>query len=255
MRKNRILWGILVVCLLLAFLSPLLPSFDKKGETTVEVKTELFSKQSFSSYKIDISVGKTETEKTLIVKYNNWIEFSEAIYQKRKDEKAVTDKENWDFQRVTDDFINFLNNNDFNVSNSLKEKVSKNIRKLDAIFDEFDSEAIQVPTIKAEKEETIDISNSLSSDNIENNDKAKQYRQRDKDYLNVCYETEKEYKEHPERFIDVSLYAVGDSSYRYYETKKGIEYNFASDGYGAHSLLEEDVFMLLNEQRFVKRKN
>lgn len=209
----------MVVCLLLAFLSPLLPSFDKKGKATVEVKIELFSKQSFGSYKIDASEGKTETEKTLIVKYNNWIEFSEAIYQKRKDGKAVTDEENCDFQRVTDDF---------NVSNSLKEKVSKNIRKLDAIFDEFDSEAIQVPTIKAEKEETIDISNSLSSDNIENNDKAKQYRQRDKDYLNVCYETEKEYKEYSERFIDVSLYAVGDSSYRYYETKKGIEYNFAS---------------------------
>lgn len=118
MRKDRILWGAMALCLLLAFLSPLLPS----GKTTVEVKTGLLSKQSFGSYKLDASEGKTETEKTLIVKYNNWIEFSEAIYQKRKDGKAVTNEENWDFQRVTGDFIHFLNNNDFNVSNSLKKE-------------------------------------------------------------------------------------------------------------------------------------
>lgn len=98
------------------------------------------------------------------------------------------------------------------------------------------------------------MSHSLSSGYEGNYDEDEQCRQRDEDYLNGCYKIEKEYKEHPEHFTDVSLYAVGDSSYRYFKTKKGIEYNFASDSYGVHSLLEEDVFMLLNEKRFVKRK-
>lgn len=254
MRKDRILWGVLVFCLLLAFLSPLLPSFDKKGKTTVEVKTELFSKQSFGSYKIKVSEGKTETEKTLIVKYNNWIEFSEAIFQKRKDGKAITKNEDRDFNIVTNDLIYFLSINDFNVSNSLKEDISMNMKKLGSKFDEFNNEPIPTSTGKTEQEETIDISSSLFSGNVENNDEDEQCRQRDEDYLKVCRKIEKEYKKHPERFIDVSLFAAGDSSYRYYETKKGIEYNFASNSYGVHSLLEESVFMLLNEQRFVKQK-
>lgn len=251
MRKDEILWGILVLYLLLAFLSPLLPSLDKNGKTTVEIKTKLLSKQSFDDYKIDLSESKNGIEKIFIKKFNRFIVLVCKNAKNKFDGNESTTEEISEYDYARFDFVNFWKENEFEINYQLQKKANNIIKNAE----KYPKKPIQTPTVKAEKEETVDMSNTLSSDNTENNDKAKQYRQRDKDYLNVCYETEKEYKEHPERFIDVSLYAVGDSSYRYYETKKGIEYNFASDGYGAHSLLEEDVFMLLNEQRFVKRKN
>lgn len=245
MKKENIFWGMLFICLLLILISPILPSFDNKGKTALEVKTKLFSSQPLSRYKINVSEGETETEKTLIVKYNNWLETSEAIYLKRKKGESIANEEIWNLQEVTDNFTVFAEKNEFNIRNSLKKEIMENIDKWGNIFDEFDHEPALTSIVKdQEEEQAVSVFD----------DEEIQCIQKDKDYFKSCSEVEKEYKEHPEYYVDVSLYAVGDSSYRYYITKKGEEYNFASESYGVHGLLREDVYMLLNEQRFVKRK-
>lgn len=71
MKKENILWGIIAIGLLIAIISPFLPSFNKNGNLLSKVQTTLPSKSPFDNYKIDISTGKTETEKTMIVKFNN----------------------------------------------------------------------------------------------------------------------------------------------------------------------------------------
>ena len=67
MKKENILWGIIAIGLLIAIISPFLPSFNKNGNLLSKVQTTLPSKSPFDNYKIDISTGKTETEKTMIV--------------------------------------------------------------------------------------------------------------------------------------------------------------------------------------------
>lgn len=62
--KENIFWGMIFICLLLILISPILPSFDKKGKTALEVKAKLFSSQPLSRYKINVSEGETETEKS-----------------------------------------------------------------------------------------------------------------------------------------------------------------------------------------------
>mgnify|MGYP000318635075 FL=1 len=63
MKKENIFRGMLFICLRLILNSAILPSFDNKGKTTLEVKTKLFSSQPLSCYKINVSEGETETEK------------------------------------------------------------------------------------------------------------------------------------------------------------------------------------------------
>jgi hypothetical protein len=49
--KENIFLGMIFICLLLILISPILPSFDKKGKTALEVKAKLFSSQPLSRYK------------------------------------------------------------------------------------------------------------------------------------------------------------------------------------------------------------
>lgn len=74
MKKENILWGIIAIGLLIAIISPFLPSFNKNGNLLSKVQTTLPLKSPFDNYKIDISTGKTETEKTMIVKFNNVVD-------------------------------------------------------------------------------------------------------------------------------------------------------------------------------------
>ena len=77
------------------------------------------------------------------------------------------------------------------------------------------------------------------------------FEKQDEAYIQFCNKIEKKYQKHPERFEDVSLY---NSDYPYYISNDGFEYNFASEAYNICLLEKEGVFMLFNEQKFVKRK-
>lgn len=73
----------------------------------------------------------------------------------------------------------------------------------------------------------------------------------DEAYIQLCNKMEKKYQKHPERFNDVSLY---DGDFPYYISDDGFGYNFASEAYNISLLEKEGVYMLFNEQKFVKRK-
>ncbi len=75
--------------------------------------------------------------------------------------------------------------------------------------------------------------------------------EQDKDYLLRCNKMEKKYQKQPNRFVDVSM---KDGDFTYYVSSDGFEYNFASEAYNICLLGKEGVFMLFNEQKFVKRK-
>lgn len=77
------------------------------------------------------------------------------------------------------------------------------------------------------------------------------FEKQDEVYIQLCNKMEKKYQKHPERFNDVSLY-VGD--FPYYISDDGFGYNFASEAYNISLLEKEGVYMLFNEQKFVKRK-
>lgn len=77
------------------------------------------------------------------------------------------------------------------------------------------------------------------------------FEKQDEVYIQLCNKMEKKYQKHPERFNDVSLY---DGDFAYYISDDGFGYNFASEAYNISLLEKEGVYMLLNEQKFVKRK-
>ena len=77
------------------------------------------------------------------------------------------------------------------------------------------------------------------------------FEEQDQKYLLRCNKIEREYQKHPERFADVSSY---ENDFSYYISSDGMEYNFASEAYGICLLESEGVYMLFNEQKFVKRK-
>ena len=77
------------------------------------------------------------------------------------------------------------------------------------------------------------------------------FEKQDEVYIQLCNKMEKKYQKHPERFNDVSLY---DGDFAYYISDDGFGYNFASEAYNISLLEKEGVYMLFNEQKFVKRK-
>ena len=77
------------------------------------------------------------------------------------------------------------------------------------------------------------------------------FEKQDEAYIQLCNKMEKKYQKHPERFNDVSLY---DGDFPYYISNDGFGYNFASEAYNISLLEKEGVYMLFNEQKFVKRK-
>ena len=77
------------------------------------------------------------------------------------------------------------------------------------------------------------------------------FEKQDEAYIQLCNKMEKKYQKHPERFNDVSLY---DGDFPYYISDDGFGYNFASEAYNISLLEKEGVYMLFNEQKFVKRK-
>lgn len=77
------------------------------------------------------------------------------------------------------------------------------------------------------------------------------FEKQDEAYIQLCNKMEKKYQKHPERFNDVSLY---DGDFPYYISDDGFGYNFASEAYNISLLEKEGVYMLFNEQKFVKCK-
>ena len=77
------------------------------------------------------------------------------------------------------------------------------------------------------------------------------FEEQDSQYMLRCNKIENEFRKRPERFIDVSSY---DGDFPYYISNDGFEYDFASEAYNICFLEKEGVYMLFNEQKFVKRK-
>ena len=91
--------------------------FDKLIGTPIK---EFFpSLKPSSPYNINVSEGRTETEKTLIVKYNNYINVLIG-------EEIMSEAE---FAELWFDFYSFISMNGYEVRDELLEKISGKIKK------------------------------------------------------------------------------------------------------------------------------
>ena len=102
MKKENILWGIIAISLLIVIISPFLPSFNKSGNLLSKAQITLSSKSPFNRYKIDISTGKTETEKTIIIKFNNVVD--KIIEGANNSGKEKNDNHKTIYLQYVDDF-------------------------------------------------------------------------------------------------------------------------------------------------------
>lgn len=115
MKKN---WKGVFLCLLLAVFLPSCGSPSVK-----ETINKLIGKSTATSYTLDVSEGKTETEKTLIVKYNNLVEYLMSATKKQKEGHTMTTQETLTFYHLRNDFTDFLIDNQYNISKELTDKI------------------------------------------------------------------------------------------------------------------------------------
>lgn len=125
--KKNLKWAFL--CLLLAFqlssCSNL--SFDK------ERFNKLIGRSPAASYTLDISEGKTETEKTLIVKYNNMVEAIISGSEKNKNGEEITTQEKLEYLRLQNDLSLFIRRNEYNVSRELLDKIAEKAKSIEIV--------------------------------------------------------------------------------------------------------------------------
>ncbi len=137
--KKNLKWTFL--CLLLAFqlssCSNL--SFDK------EKFNKLIGRSPAASYTIDVSEGKTETEKTFIVKYNNMVEAIISGSEKNKNGEEITPQEKLEYLRLQNDLAVFIRRNEYNISRELLDKIAEK------------AESIEIVEKKADKEIQVEI--------------------------------------------------------------------------------------------------
>lgn len=165
MKKENILWGLLTICLLLAFLSPLLPSLDKDGNIALKVKTILFNEHPLERYRISISECKTEKEKLLINTYNKWLDLVLDITKKNKESLKISSD---DISNIRKNYPIYLINIEQGFSENIRKSLSRTVQKnVRTILDDFyvESSNIQYPT--NEKEKSINLSYLHKSENID----------------------------------------------------------------------------------------
>lgn len=161
MKKENILWGIIAISLLIAIISPILPSFNKNGKVLSKTQTTLFSKSPFDSYKIDISTGKTETEKTMIVKFNNIIDKIIEGTNKSDNEKNANDA--IIYLQYADDFNSYLSANITNISNSLFKTIENNFKGVATEIDKYLERTNPNNTEKIDNEIMVDLNDYFNS--------------------------------------------------------------------------------------------
>lgn len=82
---------------------------------------------SSTPYTIAISEGKTETEKTLIVKYNNMVVNLYKCKEKLENGEELTTEKKLDCFELSSDFDSFLRDNALSVRRELLDKIQANI--------------------------------------------------------------------------------------------------------------------------------
>lgn len=114
-------------------------SFNKKGFN------KLIGKSPEASYQIDVSEGKTETEKTVIVKYNNMVEAFFSLSEKNKNGKEITSQEKFEYLQLQEDCFTFIQRNEYNVSRELINKITEKAKSIEIVEKKAEKE-IQVET-------------------------------------------------------------------------------------------------------------
>lgn len=130
--------NITFICLLLAC-----TTFSCKNSSSNKESSNTSITSDISSYKIDISEGKTETEKTLLVKFNNSVETILAIWKKTEKGEEITPDEYFECRRLIDNFSSFLSDNQYNVSKSLVHLITKKNEAIEKLTSEKEREIQQ----------------------------------------------------------------------------------------------------------------
>lgn len=120
--------NITFICLPLACIA-----FSCKNSSSNKESSNTSITSDISSYKIDISEGKTETEKTLLVKFNNSVETILAIWKKTEKGEEITPDEYFECRRLIDNFLSFLSDNQYNVSRSLVISVTEKYKAIEKL--------------------------------------------------------------------------------------------------------------------------
>lgn len=149
--KKNLKWAFL--CLLLAFqlssCSNL--SFDK------ERFNKLIGRSPAASYTLDVSEGKTETEKTLIVKYNNMVEAIISGSEKNKNGEEITSQEKLEYIRLQNDLSLFIRRNEYNVSRELLDKIAEKAKSIEIVEKKTEN--------KIQEETPVDLNDYFNSSN------------------------------------------------------------------------------------------
>lgn len=147
--KKNLNWAFL--CLLLAFqlssCSNL--SFDK------ERFNKLIGRSPAASYTLDVSEGKTETEKTLIVKYNNMVEAIISGSEKNKNGEEITAQEKLEYIRLQNDLSLFIRRNEYNVSRELLDKIAEKAKSIEIVEKKTEN--------KIQEETPVDLNDYFNS--------------------------------------------------------------------------------------------
>lgn len=149
--KKNLKWAFL--CLLLAFLLSSCSnlSFDK------EKFNKLIGRSPAASYTLDISEGKTETEKTLIVKYNNMVEAIISGSEKNKNGEEITSQEKLEYLRLQNDLSLFIRRNEYNVSRELLDKIAEKAKSIEIVEKKTEN--------KIQQETPVDLNDYFNSSN------------------------------------------------------------------------------------------
>ena len=124
-------------------------SFDK------EKFNKLIGRSPSASYTLDVSEGKTETEKTLIVKYNNMVEAIISGSEKNKNGEEITPQEKLEYLRLQNDLVVFIQKNEYNISRELLTKIAEKAQSIEIIEKKTNKDV--------EGEEPVDLNDYFNS--------------------------------------------------------------------------------------------
>lgn len=136
-----------------------------------------FESKSFDKYKIEVSEGKTELEKTAIIKYNNMLS---TIYDKQVKTKKLNLEDKNEFYKYAYDFLSYISKNEKNISNSLKIEFENKLKLFSSDLDVSENQNINNHnrSIKPQK-----IEDEVMAPKIEVGDKKKEIEVDLNDYL------------------------------------------------------------------------
>ena len=102
-------------------------SFDKKRFN------KLIGRSPTTSYVIDVSEGKTEIEKTLILKYNNMVVVIISGSEKNKKGEKITPHEELEYLQLQNDLFIFIQKNEYNISRELLTKIAEKAESIEIV--------------------------------------------------------------------------------------------------------------------------